>query len=288
MREMTVRNAVRQGKGDVVVPYYLAIFTTHMILVILYGFQIAPWWLCLSLSPFCFGIAVYVKAIYMYKWQAWASAQVRDIQQLKVVAKYEGLSNEWIESIFPPPRELKQRLTAFQAIAPPEEFNFVDNPEIPETVAIYYSLSYNRYQLLGWGSMFLFITWATATLYNTGELQDRLWLTIFLGFLCLVSLLSTIENIFQLRDKNPQLVFSAKGIKLKKKFIDKHQIKDVRIFLGKEKTILISMHGLPIDWVEEISDFDVDHKKLEATVQVFKDRWTSSLLQTGTTYQKVS
>jgi hypothetical protein len=160
-------------------------------------------------------------------------------------------------------------------ISPPTEDGFVDDPRIPESLEFFYSRSYNLLQLTMWSIALCVMSYITVGLALTGMLADEIGIALVLGFLVLLCLYCSVENIFQLRDTRPQLVLSSKGLKIKRQFFNKKHIKDVTVARTPKggRVISVSIHNVWLGWTEDIRDLDVDHDKLEDIVEVFKGRW---------------
>jgi hypothetical protein len=131
----------------------------------------------------------------------------------------------------------------------------------------------NRYQLIG-SSLALFTICVIA--YSLVHSDEAFGITpyIVLSAFGLLSLYLVIENIMQLQAVDPVVVFSSDGVKAKKQFFEKKNIKSITITHNTDiKEMTIKLQGILFGHPLGIADLAISIAKLTEVIEVFQQRW---------------
>jgi hypothetical protein len=274
MKEISVNEALRIGKTKAsfrfVVPFYLTILLTGVTTITLS----LSFHLLLISFPVGILLSFYFTTRYLYQWQVWAFQHVRNVHELKLKAKKWGLIPGWEARLFPPSGRERLMLESLN-----EKFSQADivpdDSHIPQVVEIYYCKIYNRFEVIGWSLGFVAATWVIMAFISRNELQGNVMMQVFLGGLWLLTLLFSIENFIQLRTTKPVITLTKDGIRIKRRFFSKADVKDIEIYDGKDRMLRLRFHAIKISYPFEITDLDVDASMLEEIAEVFVRRWNA-------------
>ncbi|HMG90471.1 MAG TPA: hypothetical protein VK589_10430 [Chryseolinea sp.] len=272
MKEVSVNEALRIGKKNAgmrfVVPFYL---TQILAGVASLAFSTSFYLIFISI-PLGILLSYYFTTRYLYQWQIWAFQQVRNVHELKSKAEKWGLIPGWESKLFPPSGRDRLILESLR-----EKFSepdiVPDDSHVPDIVEIYYSKTYNRFELICWSMGFIATTWAIIGFVSENNLQGEVMMQVFLGGLWLVTLLFSIENFIQLRTTQPVITLTQDGIRIKRRLFTKADVKDIEIYDGKHRTLKVKFHVTKLSYPVEITDLDVNVNALEDIVEVFVRRW---------------
>lgn len=201
------------------------------------------------------------------RWKIWAYENVRNIHELQRKAVEEKLiwqSGSWFEKTEFKNYQQKQKLKQLEKKFLEKDI-FKDDISIPKETVIYYS----KISIL-----FLFVIYFGSILLGVYMIFEKeYWGLLFLGF----GIYLTYDQIKKLRDKNPQIIINAEGIKLRdEKLIKWKNIRNDRVFIetrGKNSTTYLAFNNEMID----IGELDIKTKDLEKMLHVYRVRYESAL-----------
>jgi hypothetical protein len=273
MRNVTVRQAINTGLKRA----HIAFVGTFMAgLAVLFGLQVYFQWhflLFIILTALPSAAAFYVNRLISYQWQIWSLEYVDDAHELKRLAIKRGMIWDWEDSIFQPTNAQKKRLAKLN-----ERFSTPDTriptAATPETVEIYYSKTYNKYQLVGWTLGLLFFSFLVVLFFVEDQLAGETGFLITVGIFWLFTLLMVIENISQLLDTEPVVTFCPEGLRIKKRLLEKSDIIDIVFSRGKNgHGFSVKFRNFPIGFNQDVDDLEMDSETMEDVASVFMKRW---------------
>ncbi|MTH17295.1 hypothetical protein [Flavobacterium sp. LC2016-01] len=208
-----------------------------------------------------------VWSYYVNHWKIWAYENVRNIHELQRKAVEEKLiwqSGSWFEKTEFKDYQQKQKLKQLEKKFLEKDV-FKDDISVPKETMIFYS----RITLL-------FILFVSIIISLTG-----LYFLSKKEYLCLLLLgiglyLSYIQ-VKKLRDKSPQVIINAEGIKLKdQKLVIWKNIRNDRVLTeirGKNSRTYLAFNHEKID----IAEFNIKSQELEKLLHVYRVRYENNL-----------
>jgi hypothetical protein len=273
MGNVTVNKAINIGLKRV----HIAFISTFMGgLAVLFGLQIYFEWhlvLFIVLTVFPSVLAFYVNAMVSYDWLIWSLEHVENVHELKRLAIKRGMTWDLNGTIFQPTKAQKERLAKLnQRFSEPDAA--ISIKDIPEKVEIYYSRLYNKYQLIGWTLGFSFVSFLVALFFVEDKLAGETGFLITVGVFWIFTLLMVIENISQLLDTRPVVIFCPEGLRIKKRLLEKADITDIVFSRGKNgHAFSVKFRNFPIGFNQDVDDLDMDSETMEEIALVFAERW---------------
>ena len=272
MKETTVNDALRIGKKGVsvrfAVPFYLVLTIGGLAIIALP----LSFYLFFIVFPLGILLSYYFTTRYLYEWQAWAFQHVRNVHELKMKAEKWGLIPGWESKIFPPSSHELLMLESLKVKFSQPDI-VPDDSHIPEVFEIYYCKVYNRFEFICWSLGFVAATCAIILLIRENELRGEVMMAIFLGGIWILTFLFSIENFIQLRTTQPVVMLTNDGIRLKRRFFAKADVKDIEVVDGKHRMLSVKFHAIKISYPFDIKDLDVEASMLEDIAEVFVRRW---------------
>ncbi|KAF2330279.1 hypothetical protein [Flavobacterium daemonense] len=208
-----------------------------------------------------------VWSYFVNQWKIWAYENVRNVHELQRKAVEEKLiweSGSWFEKTEFKDYQQKQKLKQLEKKFLEKDV-FKDDISVPKETVVYNSRIIILFSLLlGLGMLVLGIY----LLYD-----EHYFGLFFVG----ISLYSAYTQIKKLRDKSPQIIFNAEGIKLKDENLVKWKnIRNDRVFTeirGKNSTTYLAFNNEKID----IGELDIKTQDLEKMLHVYRVRYENTL-----------
>lgn len=207
-----------------------------------------------------------VWSYFVNNWKIWAYENVRNIHELQRKAVEEKLiweKGNWFEKTEFKNDQQKQKLKQLDKKFLEKDI-YKDDISVPKETFIYYSkITVLLLLAIYLGSILL----GFYMLY-----EKEYWGLLFLGS----GLYLTNGQIKKSRDKSPQIIINAEGIKLKdEKLIKWKNIKNDRVFTktrGRNSTTYLAFNNEKID----IGELDVKNQELENLLHVYRIRFENN------------
>jgi hypothetical protein len=204
-------------------------------------------------------------------WRLWAFERVKNIPELKkaaIEAKLIWPDGHFFEKTEIRSKAQRNRLRLLENKLVVDKYT--DDPKVPDTTILYFSKSNARLELIGGIACLAFAVFLYLTA-NTPKARFFAYIAPLLGVWYIY------KGIKKLRDTNPQLVLSDKGIETKEKgSIDWEDIYDEKIIVRRNESILSYYHsGGEIDI--EVDKIDISVKDLKHLLKVYRGRYEQNL-----------
>jgi hypothetical protein len=172
MKEVSVQEALHEGKKRLEIPFIVALFLSFSFLSFLFVFNAISFLWLILLMPTIFIVPYYLLSREYFQWQIWAFENVRNVHELKEKAIQWGLISSWEEKFLKPSPMEKAALDRLQRkFEQPDDF--IDDLNVPPIVQVYYSQGYNKFQLFMWSLLFLATTYAAIGLMLRNLFHER-------------------------------------------------------------------------------------------------------------------
>ena len=271
MKELSVNEAIRIGERKSEIRFMIAFYACFLPCGLAIVFLELPFYFLFIGIAVGLILSFYFSTTYLYTWQIWAYERVRNTNELRQKAEKHGLIPTWETKLFPPSYRHQIVLQGLaEKLSQPDEV--YDKPEHLQEFDIYYAKGINVFQLIAWSIGFIISILILLSLYMTESREDNLWSYGMAIFLHLVCVYCVIENIFQLRMKAPVITFSEEGIRIKKTFLKKEEIRDIEI---KPPFLDVRFHRTKIPFPVEIKDLDITKNQLEDIAAIFVRQWNT-------------
>ncbi|MRX67698.1 hypothetical protein SAMN06265349_10567 [Flavobacterium resistens] len=208
-----------------------------------------------------------VWSYFVNQWKIWAFENVRNVHELQRKAVEEKLiweSGSWFEKTEFKNYQQKQKLKQLEKKFLEKDI-FKDDISVPKETVIFYS----RIAIL-----FLLVLSLVMNISGIYFLYEKEYLGLFLLG---VGVYLTYDNVKKLRDKSPQIIINAEGIKLKdEKLVKWNNIRNDRVFTeirGKNSTTYLAFNHEKID----IGELDIKTQDLEKMLHVYRVRYENTL-----------
>ena len=230
-------------------------------------FVVFPLWLAITICSSA--TVMFVVLIYsaINKWRLWAFTNVQNVHELKKRTEMNNIISK--DSKFYKKIETEEKYSNIR-LRFAQDDTFIDDETIPNETIIYYSKTRSRvlmaicllFFLLG---LFLLIA---NDMNNT--------LKVFGVFLLLIGLFRFFKEYTKLKEREPQIILSNKGIKTKADFYKWEEIEDEKIeFSGgtKQETQFYLTYRHPRGKKKiNFTDFDVNSLKLSKLLVLYRKR----------------
>ena len=263
-KEITIDKAIKTWSylltsmivvGTIILYFYALVFVAF------------PLWLAITICSFA--TVVFVVLIYsaINKWRFWVFTNVQNVHELKKRTEMTGIiskDNKFYKKIETEEKYSNIRLRFAQ------DYTFIDDKTIPNETIIYYSKIRSRvlmviclpFFLLG--LFFLIANDMNNTLKVVGV------------FLLLISIFRFFKEYTKLKGREPQIILSHKGIKIKAGFHKWEEIEGEKIeFSGgtkKETQYYLAYRHPRGKEMINFTDFDINPARLSKLLVLYRER----------------